>query len=424
MKRFPPPEQRSRTDILVTAGLSVAALALTAGVWLTSQQSVVDHQVAADPLSQSKPAADFSNLEATDLPGSFAQSWTAPTDSTQLIAVEGGTVQVQDTRISMLNAETGEEVWHYDQQREICAVSQPNKWKSVAVTFRGPKGCGEVISFDITNGQYAYTRDALASEQVAGFTGDNRAGTISPERVEIWRSDLVRTVEVGAQEAPHKPDQQEHLECSFTSALVHNELLATAQTCPDPSKKLVRLLKATPENSTIPESRHEFNVPAGAEIVAVGTEQAAVYIPPTAGKPSRMQILNASGEFHTYDVPEIKGFPETATVGVEKQIHQPRTYVSDELQTWFDGQRLTIFNSKDLAKHVRVEGAMGVGAMYGNALLVPVKEGIAVVNPRNGQTERVITVDRGGYAGPVTVGVSNGHIVEQRGTELVGLASV
>ena len=66
---------------------------------------------------------------------------------------------------------------------------------------------------------------------------------------------------------------------------------------------------------------------------------------------------------------------------------------------------------------------MGVGAMYGNALLVPVKEGIAVVNPRNGQTERVITVDRGGYAGPVTVGVSNGHIVEQRGTELVGLAA-
>ena len=94
MKRFPPPEQRSRTDILVTAGLSVAALALTAGVWLTSQQSVVDHQVAADPLSQSKPAADFSNLEAMDLPDSLAQSWTAPTDSNQLIAVEGGTVQL------------------------------------------------------------------------------------------------------------------------------------------------------------------------------------------------------------------------------------------------------------------------------------------------------------------------------------------
>lgn len=420
MKFLPPPEQRTRTDLLVAGCILLAVIVIVAGTWLTSQQHKVDHQVAERPLPDAK-SVTAAGSQVTALPDELHTSWTGTDESSRLIAADGGVVSVQGTRVSMLDASSGKEVWHYDQHRQICGLSQPEKWSTLVVTFRGPKGCGEAISFDIATGQYAYTRDALAAEDVETLQGNNRAGTLSPQRVELWRSDLVRTVEVGQQEAPHQPDQQSHTECRFTSALTHDDLLVTAQNCGDPNKKLIRFLKATPEESDAPETIHEFTVPAGAELIGVSGDQAAIYIPASEQDGSRIQILDESGTFHTIPTPEAKGFPEEASVGVEKDLHQPRTYTQGLLHTWFDGQRLTIFNLNNLNTFQHVESAIGTGVLNEGSLLVPVPEGIAEVDPASGKTQRTIRVDRGGYTGEVTLRVSHGQIVEQRGTQLVGL---
>ena len=421
MKFLPPPEQRTRKDLLVTGCILIAIIVMVAGTWLTSQQQKVDHQVADQPLLDAK-SVSTTGAPASELPNTLRTAWTGTDESSQFIAADGGVVSVQGTRVSMLDASSGKEVWHYDQHRQICGLSQPEKWSTLVVTFRGPKGCGEAISFDIATGQYAYTRDALAPEDVETLQGNNRAGTLSPGRVELWRSDLVRTVEVGQQEAPHQPDQQSNLECRFTSALMHDNLLVTAQQCSDPNKKLIRFLKATPEKSDAPETIHEFTVPAGAELIGVSGEQAAIYIPAGEQEGSRIQVLDESGTFHTIPTPEAKGFPEEASVGVEKELHQPRTYTQGLLHTWFDGQRLTIFNLNNLNTFQHVESAIGTGALYEGSLLVPVREGIAEVDPGSGKTQRTIRVDRSGYTGEVSLRVSRGQIVEQRGTQLVGLA--
>ena len=92
------------------------------------------------------------------------------------------------------------------------------------------------------------------------------------------------------------------------------------------------------------------------------------------------------------------------------------------LHTWFDGQRLTIFNLNNLNTFQHVESAIGTGVLNEGSLLVPVPEGIAEVDPASGKTQRTIRVDRDGYTGEVTLLVSHGQIVEQRGTQLVGLA--
>jgi|GEM_PF-3907627 len=380
MKFLPPPEQRTRTDLLVAGCILLAVIVIVAGTWLTSQQHKVDHQVAERPLPDAK-SVTVAGSQVTALPDELHTSWTGTGESSRLIATGGGVVSVQGTRVSMHDASSGKEVWHYDQHRQICGLSQPEKWSTLVVTFRGPKGCGEAISFDIATGQYAYTRDALAAEDVETLQGNNRAGT----------------------------------------ALTHDDLLVTAQNCGDPNKKLIRFLKATPEESDAPETIHEFTVPAGAELIGVSGDQAAIYIPASEQDGSRIQILDESGTFHTIPTPEAKGFPEEASVGVEKDLHQPRTYTQGLLHTWFDGQRLTIFNLNNLNTFQHVESAIGTGALYEGSLLVPVPEGIAEVDPASGKTQRTIRVDRGGYTGEVTLRVSHGQIVEQRGTQLVGL---
>lgn len=414
MKQIAPPERRTKKDLLATLAIVIVVAVIVAGVWFSSQQRKVDHHVADMPLSATKNEGE--------LPSKLSTTWTAPTDSNELIATGGGVLQVQGTRASMLDVGDGTEAWHYDQQREICGAVHPSRWKEVGLVFRGPKGCGEVIGFSASTGQYAHTRDALAPENVVPLSGERRAGTLSSERVELWRDDLVRTVEAGRQEAPHQPDQQKYTECRFTSALAGDQILATAQTCPDKPKKLIRLLKATPEDSEEPESLHEFTVPAGAELVAVNAEEAAIYIPGKGNRSARLQFLHIDGTYSNANVPDAEGFSSgRAAVGVDHELHQPLTHMAGQANTWFDGERLHIFPKADLHNHRIVEEALGLGAMHRGMLLVPVREGIAIVEPFSGKTLRTIAVDRGDYSGRVTVGVSGGRIIEQRADTLVGL---
>lgn len=405
MSWLPTPEQRSRKDLLATIVLVLVASILLAGIWLTSQQRKIDHSLADTPASVAKGATQGA------VPQLLREAWTHSTEAPSLIARESGALVVNDSRVTTIDALTGAERWHYDQQREICGLASPSKWQEVAIVFRGPKGCGEVISFDLASGQYAHTRDALGPENVTVFAGNRRAGTYAPERVELWRDDLVLTVEVGQQEAPHQPNQQTYTECSITSVQAHEDLLVTAQQCPQKKKKLVRLLKATPEESETPEVLHEYTVPAGAEVVSATDKAALIYIPPSQDKGPRTQLLQDDGTFETQ--------PSSAAGDVELK---DRTAHEGALAMWFDGTRLRTYDAETLKPAFTVEGALGTGAMMGGKLLVPVNAGIAVIDPTRGTRERIIPVDRGTYRGEVTLKApAHGAIVERRGDTVVGL---
>ncbi|MBC2682082.1 hypothetical protein [Corynebacterium anserum] len=426
MKALPRPERRTRRDIIATCVIILLTLIVITGTWWGSQQSRVDHSVDASQTIGSDSGTKTGNNDssnshatqdkrATQLPKHLSPAWEAPTTADrQLVAGANGVLSIRGTRVSMLDARTGKERWHYDQQREICGVASPSRWTEVVVVFRSPKGCGEAISFDMASGQYAYTRDALAQDDVTVFAGDTRAGTISPRRIEIWRDDLVRTVEVGYQEAPTQPDQQKYVNCSFTSAQTYATMLATASACPDDdSKKLVRLLDTTPEKSDQPEIYHEFTVPAGAEVVAAAQNSALIYIPPQDDHDAKFQLLNKSGDF--------ENLPAQASPGVEAE-DQSRT--DGPVAMWFDGARLNVFGAEDLHPRFQVDGALGTGAMMAGALLVPVPTGIAVIDPAHGTVERTIPVERHGYTGPITLRISgDSTIVEQRADTLVGLTA-
>lgn len=434
---IPAPQRRTRGDLVATAVILVLACLLVVGTWWFSAQRKVDHSLAAGaPVGRAAAGSegDASAADSVDeqnkegstfpMPRAMVEAWSAHTDSDRLITAEGGVMLLDGTRATMVNAQDGQQRWHYDQDRRICGLARPAQWARVILVFQSPKGCGEAISFSAATGQYAYTRSALAPTDVEVFDANRTAGTLSPQRVELWRDDLVRTVEVGQQEAPHQPHQQQYLECQFTSALSFADLLVTAQQCPDTSKKVVRFLATTPKDSEEPETLHEFTVPPQAEVIAVQREAAAIYIPASPGEPPRLQILQQSGDFETQELASPAAVAPEAMAGQSLGLHQPMAMHVGSLSTWFDGEKLNIFTSADLSTHVSVPGALGLGTMVNDRLLVPVVQGIAEVEPASGRILNIIDVQRGDYHGVVQLASTQGQLVELRGKQVVGLQPV
>ncbi|MDN6461206.1 MAG: hypothetical protein L0J94_06175, partial [Corynebacterium flavescens] len=67
--------------------------------------------------------------------------------------------------------------------------------------------------------------------------------------------------------------------------------------------------------------------------------------------------------------------------------------------------------------------AIGTPVAAGPELLVPVPEGIAVVDASNGSTRYTIPVDRGDYRGAVYLSLAGESIIEQRGDVAVALSA-
>jgi len=80
---------------------------------------------------------------------------------------------------------------------------------------------------------------------------------------------------------------------------------------------------------------------------------------------------------------------------------------------------------RDLRLAWSKSGALGLPAVVGDQLMVPVQDGLAVFASDNGNAGIVpatVTVDRGGYQGRVDAAAVGAMIVETRGDQVVGLS--
>lgn len=413
--RFPSPERRTRSDVIATGAIVACLIAGGAGVWFSSDAHSVQHHVAD---GQPQELATTSG----EMPRTLRPLWTANTQSEELVVDREGVVKLEGTKVTMLNTQDGQQRWSYDKGEEVCGVTKG--WDKTTMVFRGPKGCGQAISLDSLSGQYWATRDALAPESVKTFRSSDIIGTFAPKRVEAWRSDLVRTVEIGQPFTPVKVGKQEYVNCEFTSVGTAGSLLATIQTCPEETegKKIVRLLNTTPADSDAPETWHTFRVPPGSEIVATSKDRVAITIP-GKGKNARLQVLDKEGKFENF----------TAEVGpiVTDRAHRgdttpfkPLIVRTEKMSGWFNGSALQAFNPETLKPMWSLSGALGPGVEVNGKLAVPMRDkGIAIVNQSTGKVERTIAVDREDYKGAVQLEYTGHNFVEQRGEKLVGLGS-
>lgn len=396
------PLRRTRGDLIAT-GVIAGVSALLLGTAFFTAPARDAHLVSAEEEQQ-----DYGQLAV--VPKSFSEGFTL-TDTSgrdQPLVANGLIVTYNDHTLTATTPE-GETVWTYERPNELCLVDQA--WGKVVATYRDNAGCGDVVAIDAKTGTYAGTRSAIAPERVVRLASNDRVGYASSERAEVWRSDLVRTVEYGYVEAKQEPDMQPH-ECTITSALTRTELVAVTEVCDDGA--FLRLQEATPEDSRKPEVLADVEISPDAYLVAISQDAAAVY-DPTA---SEVRGYNKEGtSISSSSVPQMDS-PEVGPDGIIKNL--PVADLPHHMTYW-ENNSLLLMEPAALAVTGVFQGALGTGFSAGEKLLYASDSGIAVVDWDKNAVDTIIPVDRGGYTGPVHITSAGATVVEKRGDQVVVL---
>lgn len=397
------PLRRTRNDLIITGVLTAVALIAVATAWATAPIRGSELTPAPEPF--------VAATALTSVPENLDEIWRVAdtTPGAHLPVTSAGVIIASEGSTLRAHSPDGQVLWTYDRDVDLCSVSAA--FDAAVATYRTGVGCGDVVAINATDGKYKATRSSSADEEVAPVASNDHVGTVGPERVELWRSDMVRTVEYGEVEAEQEANQQPFPECSITSALTRKELLAVTETCPD-GGTFLRLQHTTPEDARMPDVTQNIELQsADARLVAIGTDSAAVYVEnPT---PTIVSYDNNGVAVHEQPVNDV-GFPAPpfpqATADLPHHM------------SWFNGGQLLLFSPDALALTLTLDDAIGTGIAVDGTLLYPVADGIAVTNWDTGEVSRIIPVDRGGYEGPVFLGLAGETIVEKRGSDLVGLA--
>lgn len=419
----------SRARNWIAVLLIVAAVAVTVGwTWWRAPARGVDHVESHVPFVPAPPI-DF-------VPGAVEELWRADAPlSTGPFTVDGLALAATGDGVSALNPATGEEFWSYHRDVDLCAAMVSGG--RVVTVFRGPAGCGEVTSLNAADGSYTATRRSLAPGTVYPVRSNSRAGIRHSRMVELWRDDLVRTIEYGSVEASPEPDLQPHPGCGVMDAMTRVDLLAVVNACPDGFRLVLQ--EVTPEESRSPEVHADVELPGPAQLVAISKDRAAVLVD---GEVVVYDLEGRRGPVHSPEsvpteapapVPEPEpepgqvepGRPEPGQGDVTVPPRPETPAMTGDLphhMTWFTGTELVFMNPDDLSVHFTVPGALGPGIDVAGRVLVPVEGGILVVDWTDGAHGHIIPVDRSGSPeGPVTLAVAGATLVEKRGDEMVGL---
>lgn len=397
------PLRRHRNDLIITGILTTVSLIAVATAWATAPIRGSELTPAPEPF--------VATTTLTSVPENLDEMWRLgdTTPGAHLPVISAGVIITSEGNTLRAHTPDGRVLWSYDRNVDLCSVSAA--FDAAVATYRTGVGCGDVVAINATDGQYKATRSSSADNDVTPIVSNDRVGTVGPERVELWRSDMVRTVEYGEVEAKQEADQQPFPECSITSAMTRKDLLAVTETCPDEGTFL-RFQDTTPEDARMPDITQSIQIQsADARLIAIGTDSAAVYAEnPT---PTIISYDNNGVAIHAQSVEDIDlpapPFPQ-ATADLPHHM------------SWFNGGQLMLFSPDELALTLTLDDAIGTGIAIDGQLLYPVTGGIAVADWDTGEISRIIPVDRAGYDGPVFLGLAGGTIVEKRGSELVGLS--
>ncbi|RSZ61850.1 hypothetical protein EAH68_11335 [Corynebacterium hylobatis] len=397
------PLRRTRGDLIATGAIAAVSLMAVAGVWATAPirgselTPAATEYVAAPALST--------------IPDSLTQVWAladTPLPGVHRPVIVDGLVVTHADRTVTASDPAGETVWTYRRDLDLCSLGAA--WGRVVTTWRAPNGCGDVVALDADSGTYNATRSAVSPDEVVAVASNDRIGTAAGQRLELWRSDMVRTVEYGEVEGIQEPRLQPHPDCRITSALTRTDLLAVTEVCPDGQGTWLRFQDTTPEQARAPEISADVQLDhPEARLMAIGQEGAAVY-----QQNELISFTEGGQEVERRAVPQVPWADQDLPFA-------PVTADLPHHMSFFDGQRLYLLSPANLTVRHVLEDAVGTGVAVDGRLLMPTAEGIAVVNWDTGETEKTIPVDRGGHDGMVTLGVVGDTVVEKRGGLTVGL---
>jgi hypothetical protein len=494
----------------VAAVIAVAVVGVGVAIYLNS-----DVRATTSVLGPTTPAPDVPDT----VPSTLTQRWSLATnpDLGSVASPYGVVITADDHAVTGHDAVTGEVRWSYGRENlPLCAVgsgdvdapgvTRRGMVRGVMVVSEKDGYCSQVMLLDPDTGARHYYR--TSPNQVGGSLafGGPYAAWMGPTLVELWRDDLVRTIQYGNEPNPPKPNAT-HTGCTFTDIALADDQFATVEHCVDPaaadpaaadqgagdegaadqgSNARLVINWATPDSApNKPDGQDVFKHDPRADIdtgspaarivgitadrVAVlvsspepaivvydtsGAEQsrtlveipaeqivAADQLAPDGGTAPTPSVISGDGRYSlvgdhliavtsqqiTTDAPAT-----SSTTALESR--QPPTISVYATSTPTSESGSESGSGSELPAQVQVDdlefawskgGALGLPALIGDQLLMPVDRGLAVFAGANGNSGIVpttIPVDRDGYAGRVDATAVGSMIIEARGGQVVGLS--
>ncbi|GLZ49979.1 hypothetical protein Acsp06_61640 [Actinomycetospora sp. NBRC 106375] len=416
--RIPPAERRRRGDLVAISLIAVAAVVGTLLVLASGDAEHTEDRVATTPLSA---------LPDGPLPTALTEAWRAESPATPApLAIGPAVVTAGPDGVVGHDPLTGREAWSYRRPELPCTVG--SGFGDVLAVFRtqGALGtwCSDVAALEPDTGARGPARNADLRDGTRLLADRDHVTGTGTDHVETWRSDLVLTTEVGRITTPvQPPDAQPRAGCTNGSVAVGGGTVGMIQRCPGEDSDRLTVVDADPQSSEKPEERSSQLLGVrGARLVAL-TDQRAAWAAPDG----TLHVVGTSPD--TVDLPAAvvplgaAAGPTTDPPGLAAAVRPVGPVL-----LWWTGTATVALDGGDLTPRWTVPGALGAGAAWpgsapATAALVPVAEGLAVLDATTGAPRGpVIPVARALPAGtPVTVATTGTVVVELRGSTVVAL---
>ncbi|ONI86305.1 hypothetical protein ALI22I_25425 [Saccharothrix sp. ALI-22-I] len=387
---------------LVVVAVLVASLVL----WLTSD--------ARNTTSQTGPSQITPLQPATALPPTLSEIWRAPSGATPVpVNLDSVVVTGDGGEVVGRDAVTGDVRWRYARDWPLCTVS--TAWGRIFAVHRKETNCSEVTTLDTASGKRGPQRNGDAELGTRLLNEGSHVLTTGETFAEVYRrDDLVRSMEYGRLRAIVNPNKQPRTNCTYGSFAVTGGKIALIERCPtqDPSDRLT-VLKPNPEKSDEPQViSTAVTGEKGARVIAATANRVAI-----AG-PGRIVVYDSEtgGLVATYPVDvtaeDLAGDPPGRVVS---------TFTSTANIYWFTGSKTVALSLADLNPLWTADDTLGPGTTLAGRLLLPVQDGLKVLDQVTGEEIGSIPVNRDGHTGPVEMATEGPVVLEQRGGTLVAL---
>ncbi|HEV3356886.1 MAG TPA: hypothetical protein VG247_08835 [Pseudonocardiaceae bacterium] len=405
----PAPGRRSfrrPADYVAAVFIVVAVLVVSFVLW--DRSDIRNTTLVTGPSYQPIPAGP------TVFPPSLAQVWQAPSTATPVPVIAGPTIATAaDGSVVGRDPLTGDQRWRYTRDLGLCTVSET--WGKVIAVYHKATNCSEVTELDETSGKRGSQRNGDAQMGTQLLSDGTYVTTTGPTLLDTWRYDMVQTMEYGTVPDFYNPNVQPRKDCRYGTVSVAFGLIGVLERCPGDNGDRLSFYRATATNADQP-SVVTSNVIGGhnGRLIAMTAQYAAV----VQDSPMRLSVYNDQTGAIVASYP--LDLPESDLAGDPSGLVVPSWTDADGVY-WYTGSSTMALSSTDFHPLWTVQGTLGAGTPFAGKYLLPVPNGIEVVDVATGAKVGTIGVNRNGYSGPVAMASLGPMVLEQRGSVLAAL---
>ncbi|WP_433801924.1 Rv3212 family protein [Actinomycetospora sp. CA-084318] len=329
--------------------------------------------------------------------------------------------------VTGLDAATGAVAWEYRRPDPLCTLGEGSGVVLALFRTESPVGtfCSDVASFDPNSGARGPSRNADVRPGTRLLADGSHVTATGRDYLEVWRDDLVATLEYGDLPTPVQSTPQPRAQCPHVSITVGADDVAVLERCPGEPSDRLSVLTSAPAEYDKPEDRFSvLSGVTGGRLVATGESRTALEAPD-----GTLRVYDAAGT----PVATVPLGPAAGTIPDSTATDPPGQGLGVRLAgpvlLWWTGTATIGLDPSTLLPRWTLPGTLGPGAAVPTGVLgapttvlVPVPAGLAPVDAATGAVRPLIPVDRRADApGPVGVDVVGATVVEQRGGTVVGL---